>query len=312
MTEILLTTTRAADLLQVHESTIKRWCNNDEIVSSKTPGGHRRILLEDLLQFAREREIPLALQVFEPFESAVWWGVEACREQGDFAPINQLAMEWISGTHPQLLEPLWLYMNKMSDVAVEDIMDRCIRSLMFHVGSLWEVGQIDIGQEHLYTQLIVDALHSLRKVSEIPSQESKTSGLRAIVGCSEGEQHQIGALCTRIVLERLGWQVFYLGANVPIEAYARAQKKYRAQMVCVSFVPPRKKADALRCMRVLSDLYDEAHPYHLLLGGSALEGEEIFKEGPFVGVNVFTETKAFRDWTVEKFSQTLEKQEGTL
>lgn len=299
--EILLTTTRAADLLQVHESTIKRWCNNDEMASSKTRGGHRRILLEDLLRFARERAIPLALQVFEPFESVVWWGVEACRERDDFEAINQLAMEWISGVHPQLLEPLWLYMQQRAEVPVEDIMDRSVRALMVHVGEQWELGQIDIGQEHLYTQLIVDALHSLRKLRE-PAYGLNATMRRAIVGCSEGEQHQIGALCTRIVLEHLGWQVFYLGANVPLEAYAKAQKKYNAQMVCVSFVPPRKRADALRCVRVLSELYEASQPYHLVLGGSALEGAEIEESAPFESVRVFTATKTFREWVKKTFS----------
>lgn len=302
LSEILLTTTRAADLLEVHESTIKRWCNNEEMVSTKTRGGHRRILLEDLLRFARERSIPLALQMFEPFESMVWWGIEASRERGDFELINQLAMKWISGSHPQLLEPLWLYMQQRAEVPVEDIMDQSVRALMVHVGNLWESGEIDVGQEHLYTQLIVDALHSLRKLREASLQISDTSARRAVVGCSEGEQHQIGALCTRIVLEHLGWRVYYLGANVPLEAYAKAQKKYDAQMVCVSFVPPRKRADALRCVRVLSEFYDPAQPYHLVLGGSALEGASVDEEAPFESLCVFTATKTFREWIKKTFS----------
>jgi excisionase family DNA binding protein len=38
---VALTSTEAASLLDVHPSTVKRWCNDGELDSELTPGGQR-------------------------------------------------------------------------------------------------------------------------------------------------------------------------------------------------------------------------------------------------------------------------------
>ena len=53
--EILLTTSQAASLLQVHESSVKRWSNAGRVAPAKTTGGHRRITLSALLELAKEQ-----------------------------------------------------------------------------------------------------------------------------------------------------------------------------------------------------------------------------------------------------------------
>jgi len=49
----------ASRLLGVHESTLRQWADTGRVRSFRTPGGHRRFLLEDLLRLqAQEREAP--------------------------------------------------------------------------------------------------------------------------------------------------------------------------------------------------------------------------------------------------------------
>ncbi len=50
-----LTLSEAADLLDVHPTTLRRWANNGDISAMVTPGGHRRFAASDLARFARER-----------------------------------------------------------------------------------------------------------------------------------------------------------------------------------------------------------------------------------------------------------------
>ena len=58
----------------------------------------------------------------------------------------------------------------------------------------------------------------------------------------------------RIVLERAGWNVTYLGANVPYEEIAGIQELERSRLLCVSFSPPLGPSDARRCLKVLNAL----------------------------------------------------------
>jgi hypothetical protein len=71
----------------------------------------------------------------------------------------------------------------------------------------------------------------------------------------------------RIMLERAGWNVTYLGANVPYEEIAGIQELERSRLVCVSFAPPLGPSDARRCLKVLSALRRPEAPYRLVIGG---------------------------------------------
>ena len=50
-----LTLSEAAELLDVHPTTLRRWANNGNIPTMVTPGGHRRFAASDLARFSRER-----------------------------------------------------------------------------------------------------------------------------------------------------------------------------------------------------------------------------------------------------------------
>lgn len=50
-----LTLSEAAELLDVHPTTLRRWANNGDIPTMVTPGGHRRFAASDLARFSRER-----------------------------------------------------------------------------------------------------------------------------------------------------------------------------------------------------------------------------------------------------------------
>lgn len=55
----LLTSHEVGVLLQVNPSSINKWVNEGRIPAFRTPGGHRRIKLADLLVFLREHKMPV-------------------------------------------------------------------------------------------------------------------------------------------------------------------------------------------------------------------------------------------------------------
>jgi excisionase family DNA binding protein len=50
-----LTLTKAADQLNIHPTTLRRWADNGDIPFMRTPGGHRRFAVKDIQRFAEER-----------------------------------------------------------------------------------------------------------------------------------------------------------------------------------------------------------------------------------------------------------------
>jgi methanogenic corrinoid protein MtbC1 len=116
----------------------------------------------------------------------------------------------------------------------------------------------------------------------------------AVVGSTEGNRHELGAQCVRLLLERRGWRVFYLGGDLPIEECAAAQRVRRAGLVGLSFAPPHTAADMQRCLRLLGEFTDPGRPYALALGGDLGEPPELDDLArPFREVGVFGSLGAF-------------------
>ncbi len=57
--ERLLTSHEVGALLQVNPSSVKKWVNEGRIAAFRTPGGHRRIRVADLVDFLNRHAMPI-------------------------------------------------------------------------------------------------------------------------------------------------------------------------------------------------------------------------------------------------------------
>lgn len=276
---LLITTKEAARICQVHASTVKRWCDAAQLACQLTVGGHRRIILGDLVDFARGEGIVTSLRDFGSELDKVW-RASTLAANGQFDAIVDCWFRWLMAEQAVLLGPsLALLLDRGLDLAL--VLDQGIGRLMQGVGAAWEEGRIRIGDEHRASEHVMDALHSLR--AGLAGRRVFSAGpRRAIVGSAEGDPHHLGAFMVRLILEERGLAVSYLGANVPGEEFAMQQKRGAADLVCASFSASRVPDDAVRLVRGLAQAYEPEQPYHLLLGGAALVDRTIaFPYRPF-------------------------------
>src|SRR4051812_43863816 len=108
----LLTSSQAAGLLEVHESSVKRWTNEGILTPIKTKGGHRRIPLPGLLAFARAERSDAALLGLAPFEEDVAKAALAARERNDFLPLADLIVRLCDTQPPGYLVRTFRYLEK--------------------------------------------------------------------------------------------------------------------------------------------------------------------------------------------------------
>jgi excisionase family DNA binding protein len=303
--DLFLTTSEVADLLSVHASTVKRWCNEGDLVFDKTAGGHRRIHLNDVLGLAREREIETFLESFSPYEGHVWSAVTEVVTSGDFSRVHSLAMGWLMRGKTDRVAQLFLELGRHPGVPFESFCDEGIRGFMVEVGNAWRAGQLRVGEEHMLTETLIEVLLRLRQ--DLPAHPAAyTNGVTprpvAVVGAMEGDRHTLGGLCIRMELERMGWQVAFLGADVPVEDFSAMQRARGAALVCVSFAPPRTGADMRRCVRILAEFYDAEAPFALALGGHAAhEADFSVSDTPFAALGTFVSVTDFHEALVGGF-----------
>lgn len=298
--DLYLTTSQVADLLSVHPSTVKRWCNDGELEVDKTDGGHRRIHLQDVLEMAEARSIPTFLDAFHPYEGHVWTAVNQAVE-GSFHRVHSLAMGWLARGHLRRLSALFLELGRHPGIPLTRFCDEAVRGFMRDVGETWRAGRLRVGEEHMATEALVEVLLRLR--DHAGGEPRRDAGAPvAVLGSMEGDRHNVGGLCVRLVLERRGWDVYFLGADVPVEDFAAMQRSRSAGLVCISFAPPNTAADMKRALRILGEFYERGQPYTLVLGGDLAEAPFLDDvDLPFRELGIFGSTAEFDAALAEGF-----------
>lgn len=105
-----------------------------------------------------------------------------------------------------------------------------IQQAQYEVGRLWQENIISVAQEHLATSISQLALaHLYRHLPRDPA-----NGRVIMVSCVQGELHEMGARMASDFLEMAGFDVRFLGANVPPEHLARMVREVRPDLLALS------------------------------------------------------------------------------
>ena len=99
---------------------------------------------------------------------------------------------------------------------------------LIEVGERWATGDLTVAQEHLASGAVRAALQGL-----LADMRGNVRGL-AVLACAPGERHEIGLLMLAVLLRADGWQVAYLGADVPVADVVALTERIRAEALCFS------------------------------------------------------------------------------
>jgi MerR family transcriptional regulator, light-induced transcriptional regulator len=115
------------------------------------------------------------------------------------------------------------------------------------VGEAWMRGELQIFEEHLYTEQLQVALRTA--INAFPRQ---TGTPRLLLTTLPGEQHGLGLLMVEAMLAPEGAQCLSLGVQTPLEDIRRAALGHKADVVALSFsagFPVRQASEALATLR---------------------------------------------------------------
>jgi methanogenic corrinoid protein MtbC1 len=115
------------------------------------------------------------------------------------------------------------------------------------VGETWMRGDLQVFEEHLYTEQIQVVLHAA--INAFPRQ---TGAPRVLLTTFPGEQHGLGLLMVEALLVPEGAQCISLGTQTPIEDIRAAALAHKAHIVALSFsaaFPVRQAGDGLATLR---------------------------------------------------------------
>jgi methanogenic corrinoid protein MtbC1/DNA-binding XRE family transcriptional regulator len=146
-----------------------------------------------------------------------------------------------------------------------DIYDYLVVPAQVLVGTLWANGSLSVAQEHLATQLALQAIGRVRA----GSRPARAQDARALVCTVEGDAHEVGARMFADLLHLDGWDVDFLGANLPIRDLVDFSLQRSPQLIGLS-VSLREHVVALR--RALLGLRKAGVEAPILVGGAGASG----------------------------------------
>jgi len=112
---------------------------------------------------------------------------------------------------------------------LETVCLEILRKGLSEIGNLWYSGESTVQQEHFASSLAIRRLDALLAAAPAPTRKG-----RIIIGCPAGEEHVFSALMLTLLLRHHGYEVIYLGANVPLAQLGKTVTSTQTTLVILT------------------------------------------------------------------------------
>jgi diguanylate cyclase (GGDEF)-like protein len=150
----------------------------------------------------------------------------------------------------------------VAGMPVADLYERVISPAMALVGELWQAGAMTIADEHLASALNLKVMAAVYGMALAARPDDETR--RVLLAGVEGDRHGVGIRMAGDVLELSGFEVLYLGENVPTGQIVRSVAVNQPDLVTIA-VPTRAATTAGH--QVIAALRARFSDLPILLGG---------------------------------------------
>lgn len=140
-------------------------------------------------------------------------------------------------------------------------LEKLIAPLMQEIGEQWRAGTLRIAHEHLTTAVVRTLLGTMYQEFDISAARPNF-----VIATPQGQHHEIGALIAGTTAASEGWQVTYLGTNLPVEEIIGCAVQNSAKAVGLSITYPTDDPRLANELRKLRRGIQE--PVALFVGGA--------------------------------------------
>ncbi len=217
-----LSTVQVAKAVGVSVTTIKRWVDDGILPAHRTAGGHRKLVLADVLRLTRDGGLP-----------ATDLGQLVPRDRGEPADpdrYREQLTDAVDAIDDERIRDV-LRAAHRGGIPIETIADRIVSPVMAHIGLRWQHGSVDVGTEHLVTGSIVAGLYELQ--SRIAANAADDRPV-AVGGAPEGDHYILPTLLAKLTLIEAGWEAVNVGPNTPAASFRKLVEDRRPKLLWLS------------------------------------------------------------------------------
>ena len=216
----------------VKPDTLRAWQRRYGLPSpGRSPGGHRLYSQRDIDTIkwltARQQEGLSIKRAVEQWRTIETDGRDPLQEPAAVATqrvvpqplytggetLEKMRQDWLDACLAYDEQKATLILNQAFALyPPETVAVQLLQRAVAQVGEGWYQGDVTVQQEHFCSAQIIARLEALVMAAPPPSRPG-----RILVACPPEEHHVISPLLLTFLLRRRGWEVLYLGADVPTE-----------------------------------------------------------------------------------------------
>ncbi len=219
----LLSPKQIARAIGVSEASLKRWCDRGILPAIRTVGGHRRLPVNEVVQFLRKTGHPMVRPEVLGLPATAGHGretLETARSQlrpaleaGDEQRLARLVVDLYLAGHTAC-----------------DICDQAIAPAFSDIGARWQHGEIEVYEERRACEVCMRILYQLERLLPSVSDTAPT----AAGATAEGDPYALPTLMAEIVLREAGWRADSYGTGLPFATLAAAIRTVRPRLFWLS------------------------------------------------------------------------------
>jgi excisionase family DNA binding protein len=219
----LITPKQVAQAIGVSESSLKRWCDRGVLSTVRTAGGHRRLALDDVVQFLRKSGHKLVQPELLGLPANVGQGETVVARARD-----QVRDALLAGDEDQVRRIVFdLYLAGQTSC---DICDRVLAEAFHDIGDGWQCGEVVVYRERRGCEIALKALHDLR----LAIAAAPIDAPLALGGALEHDPYRLPTTMVEIALREAGWRASSLGTMLPAATLVEAVRENQPDLVWVS------------------------------------------------------------------------------
>ncbi len=253
-----ITTRQAAQALGVSEASLKRWCDQGLLPTARTPGGHRRLPLNGIVEFVRQRH----LELVQP--GLLGLPELQRRNSGDSSGLR-VAIQAALETDDELAFRRLLLGSYLAGTPAVELFDDLVAPAFHAIGDRWAHGEVAIYAERRSVELCIRELHQLRMFVPTPPPHAP----HAIGGTLSGDPYALATAMVEIALREAGWHAQSYGCGLPARTLVDAVQYVHPRVLWLSVSAVETEAGFIE---EYGSLYDAAQKLGVavLVGGRML------------------------------------------
>jgi len=250
---------QVARAAEISESTVKRWCDRGVLPFVRTPGGHRRISLNDALQTLKTKNIPIVHP--EVLGLPAFPG----RGRRTITTAVEELVQALENASPQRCRAI-LGELRCVGLSFAEIGDQVISPAFERIGKDWECGRLEVYRERAACYLLFEVLSEM---AEALPPEDPTQPL-AIGATLSHDHYFLASQLVQLVFRERKWRARFLGSHLPLETLVRAIVELQPRLFWLSISHVVSSSSVIEACR---SIYDVARAQDTLfvIGGRGID-----------------------------------------